>query len=257
MRPKPRLFPAAAGVPTTALLTSNLLGSTVVWGAEVASALPSLSGTLLSGPFPAMATLTAADLNDAGRTLVSVDDGVESVACLGSGTSWARVADFTAPAFPATGNALVQKDVIAGNRVGWSSSGEFVTVDGLTKEIRRRADTTLSTIVNAVNHAGTAAGQWRMVTSVEVFSIERLDTDQGGSGQVIGRGWSYVTTYDVAATAFVGSAALRCCRARTFRGAQRECDHISGANRECSPTRCLRHAGERHPEQAAALHQDG
>src|SRR5215510_4861188 len=42
MRPRPRLFPAAAGVPATALLTSNLLGSTGVWGAEVASALPSL-----------------------------------------------------------------------------------------------------------------------------------------------------------------------------------------------------------------------
>jgi hypothetical protein len=164
MRPKPRLFPAAAGVPATALLTSNLLGSTVVWGAEVASALPSLSGTQLSGPFPTTATVTAADLNNAGRTLVNVDDGVESVTCLGSGTSWARVADFTPPAFSATGNALVQKDVIAGNRTGGSSSGALVTVDGLKQEIRRRPilpsarSSTMSTALAAV-------GQWRMVTS--------------------------------------------------------------------------------------------
>ena len=156
MRPKPRLFLAAAGVPTTALLSSNLLGSTVVWGA----ALPSLTGTQLTGLFPATATVTAADVNNAGRTLVNVDGGVESVACLGSGTSWARVADFTPPAFPAAGNALVQKDVIAGHRAGGSSSRAFVTVDGPAKEIRRRVDTTFSTIVNAVNHAGAAVGQW-------------------------------------------------------------------------------------------------
>jgi hypothetical protein len=73
-----------------------------------------------------------------------------------------------------------------------------------------------------------------MVTSGRAFSIEALDTDQGGSGQVIGKGWSYVTPYEVAATAFVGGAALRGCRARTFRGAERECDHISGAQRECA-----------------------
>ena len=160
MRPKPRLFPAAASVPATALLTSNLLDSTDVWGAEAASALPSLSGTLLTGPFPATAAVTAADLNNAGRTLVNVDDGVESVAYLGSGTSWARVADFTAPAFSATGNALVQKDVIAGNRADGSSSRAFVPVDGLEQEIQRRADTTFSSIVNAVNCSGTAVGQW-------------------------------------------------------------------------------------------------
>src|SRR2546430_5810040 len=138
MRPKPRLFSAAAGVPATALLTSNHLGSTDVWGAEVASALPSLSGTQLTGPFPTTATVTAADLNNAGRTLVNVDDGVESVAYLGSGTSWARVANFAPSAFSAAGNARVQKDVIAGNRTGGSSSRAFVTVDGLEQEIRRR-----------------------------------------------------------------------------------------------------------------------
>jgi hypothetical protein len=160
MRPKPRLFLAAAGVPATALLTSNLLESRDVWGAEVASALPSLSGTLLAEPCPA--TAAAADLNNAGRTLVSVDDGVESVACLGSGTSWARVADFTSTAFPAAGNALVQKDVIAENRTGGLSSRAFVTVDGLKEEIRRRADTAFSAIVNAVNHSGCrgAVGEW-------------------------------------------------------------------------------------------------
>jgi hypothetical protein len=159
MRPKPRLFPAAAGVPATALLTSNLLGSTDVWSAEAASALPSLSGTQLTGPFPATAAVTAADLNNAGRTLVSVDGGGESVACLGSGTSWARVADFTPPAFSATGNAPVQKDVTAGNRTGGSSSRAFVTVDGLKQEIRRKPilpsarSSTMSTALAAV-------GQW-------------------------------------------------------------------------------------------------
>jgi hypothetical protein len=160
MRPQPRLFLAAAGVPATALLTSNLLGSTDVWGAEVASALPSLSGTQLTRPFPATATVTAADLNNAGRTLADVDGGVESVAYLRSGTSWARVADFTPTAFSVTGSALVQKDVIAENRTGGSSSRAFVTVDGLAKEIQRRADTAFSTIVNAVNHSGTVVGQW-------------------------------------------------------------------------------------------------
>src|SRR5262249_6243019 len=78
-------------------------------------ALTSLSVTQLTGPFPTAATVTAAHLNNAGRALVSVDGGVGSIA----------------------GNALVQKDVIAGNRVGWSSSGEFVTADGLAQEIRR------------------------------------------------------------------------------------------------------------------------
>jgi hypothetical protein len=138
MRPKRRLFPAAAGVPATALLTSNLLGSTDVWGAEVASALPSLSGTQLTGPFPTTATLTAADLNNAGRTLVDVNDAIESVSCLGLGTSWARVADFTPPAFPATGNTLVKKDMTTGNRTGGSSFRAFVIGDGLAKEIRWR-----------------------------------------------------------------------------------------------------------------------
>jgi hypothetical protein len=159
MRPKPRLFLAAAGVPATALLTSNLLESRDVWGAEAASALPSLSGTLLAGPFPATAAAAAANLNNAGRTLVNVDDGVESVSCLGSGTSWARVADFTPTAFQATGNALVQKDVIAENRTGGLSSRVFVTVDGLAKEIQRKPilpsarSSTLSTTLTAV-------GQW-------------------------------------------------------------------------------------------------
>jgi hypothetical protein len=138
MWPKPRLFPAAAGVPATALLTSNLLSSTDVLGAEVGSALPSLSGTQLTGPFSATATVTAADLNKAGRTLVDVDDRLESVSCLGSGTSWPRVADITPPAFPATGNTLVQKDITTGNRTGGSSSRAFVTGDGLAKEIRWR-----------------------------------------------------------------------------------------------------------------------
>ena len=160
MRPQPRLFLAVAGVPATALLTSNLLRSTDVWGAEVASALPSLNGTQLTGPFPATATVTAADLNNAGLTLVDVDGGVESVTCLGSGTSWARVADFTPTAFSVTGNALVQKDVTAGNRTGGSSSGEFVTVDGLKQEIQRRAGTAFGTIVNAVKHSGTVVVQW-------------------------------------------------------------------------------------------------
>jgi hypothetical protein len=50
------------------------------------------------------------------------------------GTSWARVADFTAAAFLAIGKALLQKDVIAGNRVGGSSSRAFVTPDGLVKD---------------------------------------------------------------------------------------------------------------------------
>ena len=49
---------------------------------------------------------------------------------------------------------------------------------------------------------------------------------------VIGRGWSHATTYEGATTAVVGGAALRGCRAGTFRGAKRECGHISGAHRE-------------------------
>jgi hypothetical protein len=165
MRPKPRLFPAAAGVPATALLTSNLLESTDFWGTEVASALPSLGGTQLTWPSPATATLTAADLNNAGRTLANVDDAVEGVAYLGLGTSWARVANFTRTAFPARGNALVQKDVIAGNRTGGSSSRAFVTVDALAQEIRWRAilpsprSSTLSTVL------GLPSGSGRMVTS--------------------------------------------------------------------------------------------
>jgi hypothetical protein len=148
-----------------ALSTSNLLDSRDVWGPEVASALPWLSGTQLTGPFPATAAVTAGDLNNAGWTLVSVDGGVESVACLGAGTSWARVADFTSPAFSATGNALVQKDVIAGNRTGGSSSGVFVTVDGLKQEIRRKPilpsarSSTMSTAL------GLSSGSGRMVTS--------------------------------------------------------------------------------------------
>jgi hypothetical protein len=160
MRPKPRLLLAAAGVPATALLTPHLSDSTDVWGAEVASALPSLSGTLLTGSSPTTATVAAADLMNARRTLVNVDDGVGSVVYLGSDTSWARVADFTPTAFPATGTALVQKDVIAGSRTGGSSSRAFVTVDGLAQEIRRRADTTFSAIVNAVDRSRTAVGQW-------------------------------------------------------------------------------------------------
>jgi hypothetical protein len=165
MRPKPRLFPAAAGVPATALLTSNLLGSTDVGGAEVASALPSLSGTQLTGPFPTTATLTAADLNKAGRTLVDVDDGVESVSCLGLGTSWARVADFTPPAFPATGNALVQKDMTTGNRAGGSSSRACVTVEGLAKEIRWRAILPSARLSTMSTVLGLSSGSGRMVTS--------------------------------------------------------------------------------------------
>ena len=65
-----------------------------------------------------MAIVTAADLDNAGRALVSVDGGVVGFAYLGSGTSWARAADFTPAAFAAGGNALVQKDVIAGSRAG-------------------------------------------------------------------------------------------------------------------------------------------
>ena len=165
MRPKPGLFPAAAGVPATALLTSKLLGSTVVWGAEVAFALPSLSGTQLTGPFPATAAAAAAGLNNAGRTLVSVDGGGESVACLGSGTSWARVADFTPPAFSAAGNALVQKDVTVGPGAGGSSPRAFVTVDGLKQEIRRKPilpSARWSTMSTAL---GLSSGSGRMVTS--------------------------------------------------------------------------------------------
>jgi len=118
MRPKPRLFPAVAGMPTTTLLTANLLRSANVWDAKVAFVLPSLSGTQLAGPFAATATVPATDLDNAGRTLVTIDDGAESAAYPGWATSWARVADFTLPAFSATGNALVQKDVIAGSRAG-------------------------------------------------------------------------------------------------------------------------------------------
>jgi hypothetical protein len=100
------------------------------------------------------------------------------------------------------------------------------------------ADTAFSAILNDVNHSGTAVGQWVGGDFWQAFPIESLDTDQGSSGQVIGKGWSYVTTFEVAATAFVGGAALRGCRDRTLRGAQRECDHIS-ADRESSPARCL------------------
>jgi hypothetical protein len=161
MRPKPRLFPAAAGVPATALLTSKHLGSTVVWGAEVASALPSLSGTQLTGPFPA----TAVDLDNAGRTLVNVDGGVESVAYPGWGTSWARVADFTPPAFWAIGSALVQQDVIVGNGVGGSWSRAFVTVDGLGQEIRRKPRLPSARSSTMSTALGLSSGSGRMVTS--------------------------------------------------------------------------------------------
>jgi hypothetical protein len=138
MRPKPRLFPLQPVCLQQRYWLRTFWAQQTFGGAEVASALPSLSGTQLTGPFPATATVTTADLNKAGRTLVDVDDGLESVSCLGSGTSWARVADFTPPAFPATGNTLVQKDMTTGNRADGSSSRAFVTVDGLAKEIRRR-----------------------------------------------------------------------------------------------------------------------
>ena len=229
MRPRPRLFPAEAGVPATALLTSKLLGSTGVWGAEVAAAFLSLRVTQLTEAFPAVATVTAVDLTSAGRTLVNVGDCAVCVAYRWSGTSWAQVADFAPPALSASGNALVQKNVTAGNRAGGWWSRAFVTVDCLGERsgggpiLPSARSSTTSTAL------GIVVGQWANGDYWQGFSREPLDTDQGGSGQVIGRGWSHATTDEVATTTFVGSAALRRCRARAFRGAQRECEHISGA----------------------------
>jgi hypothetical protein len=157
MRPKPWLFPAAAGVPATALLTSNLLVSADVWGAGDASALRFLGEALLTGPFPATATLTAADLNDAGRTLVNVDDGAEGVASGRTRHGRGSPISHLLPSRLSENSRSERGDF--GNRAGGSSRA-FVTVDGFGQEIRRRANTTFSTIVNDVNRSGTAVGQW-------------------------------------------------------------------------------------------------
>jgi hypothetical protein len=117
-------------------------------------------------------------------------------------------------------------------------------VDSFEEEIRRRADITFSAIVNGVNRSATVVGQWANLDFRQAFSCEPLDTDQGGSGQIIGKGRSHARTDEVATAAFVGSAALHRCRARAFRGAQREGEHISGAQRECAHISGVQRAGK-------------
>ena len=178
---RPTRLLAAALALVIALLASSLVAPRDARATISMPEFPPLTVTQLTPPFPAVgSTVAAVDLDNADRTLVYVDNGVEVAAYLVSGTSWARVANFKPTAFATIGFGY-QQDVIVGNR-GADLGGyqAFLTVDGLEHAIQQRSDTRYSTIVNDVNRSGTVVGQFAKGNFWHAFEIDPEDADHDG-----------------------------------------------------------------------------